>query len=128
MLYTCTVNVLVVMVYIMSCFCRFLADQAGTYWYHTHLGTQRTMGAAGPLIVLPRHNPGYREDSRQVPGYRGDSTQSPGYRGDSIQSPGYAGDYYMMVTDWFIESSAQMYEKVKFESVRSVTVKPPNPC
>ena len=33
---------------------RFMADKAGTYWYHSHLGTQRSMGIAGPLIVLPK--------------------------------------------------------------------------
>ena len=31
-----------------------MADSAGTYWYHSHLGTQRSMGIAGPLIVLPK--------------------------------------------------------------------------
>ncbi|XP_069130310.1 uncharacterized protein [Argopecten irradians] len=33
---------------------RFIAEPAGTHWYHSHLGVQRTEGIAGPLIVLPR--------------------------------------------------------------------------
>ena len=33
---------------------RFKAHPVGTHWYHTHLGTQRTEGAYGPLIVLDR--------------------------------------------------------------------------
>ena len=40
---------------------RFMADKAGTYWYHSHLGTQRSMGLAGPLIVLPKS----REDEQR---------------------------------------------------------------
>ena len=31
---------------------RFVASLSGTYWYHSHLGTQRTQGAYGPFIVL----------------------------------------------------------------------------
>ncbi|XP_033744232.1 uncharacterized protein LOC117330123 [Pecten maximus] len=33
---------------------RFIAEPAGTHWYHSHLGVQRTDGLAGALIVLPR--------------------------------------------------------------------------
>ena len=31
---------------------RFWAEDTGTYWYHSHIDAQRTMGAYGPLIVL----------------------------------------------------------------------------
>ena len=33
---------------------RFIASPVGTHWYHSHAGTQRTMGAYGPLIVMKR--------------------------------------------------------------------------
>ena len=33
---------------------RFLADPPGTHWYHSHLGTERTDGLNGALIVLPK--------------------------------------------------------------------------
>ena len=35
-------------------FFRFLADPPGTHWYHSHLGTERTDGLSGALIVLPK--------------------------------------------------------------------------
>ncbi|KAK2190092.1 hypothetical protein NP493_88g01019 [Ridgeia piscesae] len=33
---------------------RFVADPVGTHWYHPHVGTQRSQGAFGAIIVLPR--------------------------------------------------------------------------
>ena len=33
---------------------RFIAEPIGTHWYHPHEGTQRSMGAFGALVVLPR--------------------------------------------------------------------------
>jgi CopA family copper-resistance protein len=33
---------------------RFRLRQAGTYWYHSHSGTQEQTGLYGPLVVLPR--------------------------------------------------------------------------
>ncbi|XP_076442624.1 uncharacterized protein LOC143281319 [Babylonia areolata] len=32
------------------------ARQPGFYWYHSHLGAQRSMGLLGPLVVLNRHD------------------------------------------------------------------------
>lgn len=34
---------------------RFKAEPRGTHWYHSHQGTMRTDGLAGPIIVLPRN-------------------------------------------------------------------------
>ncbi|KAK3579372.1 hypothetical protein CHS0354_029673 [Potamilus streckersoni] len=39
---------------------RFKAEPKGTHWYHSHLGTQRTIGIFGPLIIRERKN--YKED------------------------------------------------------------------
>ncbi|XP_056001740.1 uncharacterized protein LOC125656390 [Ostrea edulis] len=36
---------------------RFLASPSGTHWYHGHIGTMRSDGIAGALIVLPRIRP-----------------------------------------------------------------------
>ncbi|NUS11215.1 MAG: multicopper oxidase family protein [Streptomyces sp.] len=38
---------------------RFLADQAGTYWYHTHQDSNQGVqkGLYGSLVVTPRHAP-----------------------------------------------------------------------
>ncbi|KAL3853436.1 hypothetical protein ACJMK2_016973 [Sinanodonta woodiana] len=33
---------------------KFKADPKGTHWYHSHLGTQRTMGIFGALIIRER--------------------------------------------------------------------------
>ena len=33
---------------------RYKADPRGTHWYHSHQGSLRGDGLAGPLIVLPR--------------------------------------------------------------------------
>ena len=38
----------------LDIFIRFLADPPGTHWYHSHLGTERTDGLSGALIVLPK--------------------------------------------------------------------------
>ncbi len=46
-----TVFHFVVPLYILS---RFNATFTGTYWYHSHLSYQRTMGAYGAFIVLER--------------------------------------------------------------------------
>ena len=32
-------------------------DQAGTFWYHSHLATQYCDGLRGPLVVYDRHDP-----------------------------------------------------------------------
>lgn len=34
---------------------RYKAEPRGTHWYHSHQGTMRTDGVAGPIIVLPRN-------------------------------------------------------------------------
>lgn len=34
---------------------RYKAEPRGTHWYHSHQGTMRTDGLAGPIIVLPRN-------------------------------------------------------------------------
>lgn len=36
-------------------FGRYKAEPRGTHWYHSHQGTMRTDGLAGPIIVLPRN-------------------------------------------------------------------------
>jgi len=32
-------------------------DQAGTYWYHSHLSTQYCDGLRGPLVIYDPHDP-----------------------------------------------------------------------
>nr|KAG5686608.1 hypothetical protein BaRGS_006282 [Batillaria attramentaria] len=34
----------------------FTAETTGTYWYHSHIGSQRTMGILGPLIVREKQS------------------------------------------------------------------------
>ncbi|KAJ8298077.1 hypothetical protein KUTeg_024608 [Tegillarca granosa] len=65
---------------------RFLAKPAGTNWYHSHIGAQRTEGLAGPLIILENKE---REDDGRL--------------------PVIADDYIMMLQDWMHQSSDQMY-------------------
>ncbi|XP_046570466.1 laccase-1-like isoform X1 [Haliotis rubra] len=36
---------------------KFKASPAGTHWYHSHIGDQRSMGLYGPLIVKKRESP-----------------------------------------------------------------------
>nr|XP_011452039.2 laccase-3 [Crassostrea gigas] len=65
---------------------RFLADPPGTHWYHSHLGTERTDGLSGALIVLPK--PEMLENLR-----------------DDL--PELSGDFVMVVTDWKLDASIE---------------------
>nr|KAG5686609.1 hypothetical protein BaRGS_006283 [Batillaria attramentaria] len=40
----------------------FTAETKGTYWYHAHIGTVRTMGVLGPLIVRERNSQSQLEE------------------------------------------------------------------
>ncbi|OWF48324.1 Laccase-4 [Mizuhopecten yessoensis] len=43
----------------------FIANPAGTYWYHSHVGMQRGMGLNGPLIIKER-NQSYSEIEEHI--------------------------------------------------------------
>ncbi len=45
---------------------RFPIKQAGTYWYHSHSGTQEQTGLYGPLILVPRGKEPYAYDRDYV--------------------------------------------------------------
>ncbi|XP_055998671.1 uncharacterized protein LOC130047473 [Ostrea edulis] len=66
---------------------RFLADPPGTHWYHSHLGTERTDGISGALVVLPNPN-------------NPESTSS-----DLLE---VAGDFVMILADWKLDSSIEI--------------------
>lgn len=40
------------------CFHFFQLRQSGTYWYHSHIGSQRTNGVYGAFIIKKRYAPG----------------------------------------------------------------------
>ncbi|XP_062605180.1 uncharacterized protein LOC134266971 [Saccostrea cucullata] len=65
---------------------RFLADPPGTHWYHSHLGTERTDGMTGALIVLPRPDKPERLRS---------------------DLPELSGDFVMVLTDWKLDASVE---------------------
>jgi FtsP/CotA-like multicopper oxidase with cupredoxin domain len=45
---------------------RFLIQQSGTYWYHSHSGAQEQLGLYGPLILEPRSSEAYAYDRDYV--------------------------------------------------------------
>jgi len=61
---------------------RLIAEPAGTFWYHAHLGDQYSMGIHGPLIVLDRTQ-----------------EQANAKRGDD-QLPVFNEEFTMMIQDW----------------------------
>ncbi|XP_033746718.1 laccase-like [Pecten maximus] len=50
----------------------FIANPAGTYWYHSHVGMQRVMGLNGPLIIRERHEDTIEEHIMTVQGWNHD--------------------------------------------------------
>ncbi|KAK7104785.1 uncharacterized protein [Littorina saxatilis] len=42
----------------------FSSNVPGSYWYHSHIGAQRSMGILGPLIVLDKTNGALPRDER----------------------------------------------------------------
>nr|XP_022325863.1 laccase-like [Crassostrea virginica] len=70
---------------------RFLADPPGTHWYHSHLGTERTDGLSGALIVLPKPD------------------KTIGLRADL---PEVSGDFVMVLSDWKLDPSIETKNEV----------------
>ena len=62
----------------------FVAEPAGTHWYHSHTGLQYSEGLYGPLIIESKTND-YDYDREQV----------------------------LMVGDWFVEKSDDIFKKIK---------------
>jgi FtsP/CotA-like multicopper oxidase with cupredoxin domain len=62
----------------------FKAEPAGTHWYHSHTGLQYSEGLHGPLIIESKTND-YDYDREEV----------------------------LMIGDWFVEKSDDIYEKIK---------------
>lgn len=62
----------------------FIADPAGTHWYHSHTGVQYSEGLYGPLIIESRDDP-YTYDRDQV----------------------------LMIGDWFLDTGDAIFENIK---------------
>jgi CopA family copper-resistance protein len=67
---------------------RFPIRQAGTYWYHSHSGTQEQTGLYGPLILEPRGREPYT----------------------------YQRDYVIMLSDWSDEEPMTIVSNLKQQS------------
>lgn len=67
---------------------RFTVRQAGTYWYHSHSGTQEQAGLYGPLVIEP---------------------SQPDY----VQAP---RDYVVMLSDFTSENSDEILRHLKVDS------------
>jgi len=67
---------------------RFPIRQAGTYWYHSHSGTQEQTGLYGPLILEPRGREPYT----------------------------YQRDYVVMLSDWSDEEPMTIVSNLKQQS------------
>ena len=67
---------------------RYTPHQSGTYWYHTHTGTQEQTGIYGPIIIEP--------------------TQPDPFS--------YDRDYIVMLSDWSFESPQTIMHKLKAQS------------
>ncbi|CAC5415838.1 unnamed protein product [Mytilus coruscus] len=63
---------------------RFTARPRGTFWYHSHLGTQRSDGLAGAFIILEHSSLKTKKRSRQP----------------------YASEFVFLLSDWFPFGSA----------------------
>lgn len=64
---------------------RFPLVQAGTYWYHSHSGTQEQAGMYGPLVIDPIRPDPYRFDQ----------------------------DYVIVLSDWTDENPARVIQNLK---------------
>ena len=64
---------------------RFPIKQSGTYWYHSHTGTQEQTGLHGPLILEPR----------------------------GAEPFAYDREYVVMLTDWTDENPATIVSNLK---------------
>ena len=73
---------------------RFVAKQAGTYWYHSHQVSHEQVigGLLGPLVVQPRHpDPSVRDVVALLHTYGGTHhVQRPRASSASTPSPGSA--------------------------------------
>ena len=107
---------------------RFLADPPGTHWYHSHLGTERTDGLSGALIVLPKPDktivtPLFSySDSKQtfqldtfiiVNAYELSIMQNffisllISLKGLRTDLPEVSGDFVMVLSDWKLDPSIE---------------------
>src|SRR5262249_2241736 len=67
---------------------RFPVHQSGTYWYHSHSGTQEQTGVYGPIVIIPK----------------GGYTQA------------FDRDYVVMLSDWTDENPETVVSNLKFQS------------
>jgi CopA family copper-resistance protein len=67
---------------------RFKVEQTGTYWYHSHSGTQEQTGMYGALVVEPRDGETIRADREHV----------------------------MLLSDWTDEDPMRVFAKLKVQS------------
>ncbi|XP_060073313.1 uncharacterized protein LOC132553118 [Ylistrum balloti] len=72
---------------------RFIAEPAGTHWYHSHLGVQRTNGLVGALIVLPK----------------------PGHAKASDHHEPIEKEFVVLAQDWLHQSSTEHTEYVNWD-------------
>ncbi|XP_070533732.1 uncharacterized protein [Ptychodera flava] len=80
---------------------RFLATPPGTHWYHSHLGTQRTDGLYGALIVLqPEETVKVKRPKRET------------------VDPDFAGEFIMTLHDWMKDPSLDINNQVLWEMQR----------
>jgi len=61
----------------------FKAEPSGTHWYHSHEGVQYSDGLIGPIVIEEKINP-YQYDREEV----------------------------MLISDWFIEPSEEIYKSL----------------
>ncbi|XP_077866522.1 uncharacterized protein LOC144354725, partial [Saccoglossus kowalevskii] len=66
---------------------RFIANPAGTHWYHSHVGVQFTEGIHGPLIILEDDNKLNKENDL----------------------PDFAGEFVIVLNDWMREPALSWY-------------------
>lgn len=77
---------------------RFLADTAGTFWYHGHVASERTMGLAGHITVLER------------------SKQAENEKRGSDKLPTFEKEFHLMIADWAKRSSEEEFFLAKFSN------------
>uniref|UniRef100_A0A0B6Z3I0 Laccase n=1 Tax=Arion vulgaris TaxID=1028688 RepID=A0A0B6Z3I0_9EUPU len=66
---------------------RFKADPSGTFWYHSHIGSQLSMGLLGPLIVREKVPPSIEEFTMMLQDWNHD------FDGDMIHLKMLLGNY-----------------------------------
>ncbi|CAH1796369.1 unnamed protein product [Owenia fusiformis] len=76
---------------------RFIASNIGTNWYHAHLGTQRSAGIFGSLVVLERPKDQIR-------------------RRGADQLPEFLSDHHMIVQDWTRRDSLYVSELISIDA------------